>query len=258
MPYVLDLVRLATSALLGQDEHTEQAVTASEICTAILKGYRQGLAAPQPIVLDRDHMWLRELVVVPDADRTEFWADFAKLEDKPAPARYRKAIEAAMPVPKLVITTARRSAGAGSLGRPRWVGLADWRGAPVIREAKALVVSAWDRAHRRKAAKIRVAELIDGRFRAIDPWNRIDGQLVMRRLSPNNRKLEAETNQAAFFTSDMLHMMGFELANVHLAKVKRGVAICGDLDKRKRGWLAASARTATAAVAQDFKDWKAG
>ena len=40
MPYVLDLVRLAASALLGSGRRR---ITDEEICAAILKGYRQGL-----------------------------------------------------------------------------------------------------------------------------------------------------------------------------------------------------------------------
>src|SRR5258707_905496 len=43
MPYVLDLVRLATSGLLARPE---RAMTSSGICTALLGGYRQGLDAP--------------------------------------------------------------------------------------------------------------------------------------------------------------------------------------------------------------------
>ncbi len=255
MPYTLDLVRLATSALLGR---MSKSPADAEICTAIIEGYCKGLAEPQAIVLDRDHLQLREAVVVPDAERTEFWKDIAKLKSADAPQQFRTAIVAAMPEQQLDIKMARRSAGAGSLGRPRWAGIADWRGAPVVREAKALVVSAWDRAHRPKVDKIRVGELLDGRYRAIDPWQRIDGKLAVRRLSPNNRKIEADKNPASLFTPDMLENMGFELANVHLGKADHRDAISHDLDKRKAGWLAANAKLAAEAVERDFDDWKAG
>ena len=136
MPYVLDLVRLAASALLGSGRRR---ITDEEICAAILNGYRQGLHAPQPVVLDRDKLWLRDLVVIPERERAKFWKKMAAVKGKPAPERYLTAIADAMPEPGLSIKTARRSAGIGSLGRPRWVGSADWRGAPIVREAKALV-----------------------------------------------------------------------------------------------------------------------
>ena len=44
MPYVLDLVRLAASALL---EAAARNIPADDICSAILQGYRQGLRAPR-------------------------------------------------------------------------------------------------------------------------------------------------------------------------------------------------------------------
>ena len=61
MPYALDLVRLATSALLANPNRT---VSATEICAAVLEGYHQGLSSPSPIVLDRDWAWMHKLLVV--------------------------------------------------------------------------------------------------------------------------------------------------------------------------------------------------
>src|SRR5439155_17627738 len=61
MPFALDLVRLATSALVADTLHR---VPVEGICAAILEGYRDGLTKPQPLVLDRDWAWLRSLVVV--------------------------------------------------------------------------------------------------------------------------------------------------------------------------------------------------
>ena len=137
MPYVIDLIRLATSGLVAAKG---LGVTSDAICSAILQGYREGLKTPQPVVLDRDRQWLRELVVVSEKKRAKFWKKIEKVETERAPPRYRKVLAAAMPEPRLAIRkTARRVAGAGSLGRPRWIGIADWRGAPVVREAKALV-----------------------------------------------------------------------------------------------------------------------
>src|SRR5205809_6794101 len=47
MPYTLDLVRLATSALLA---HGKQGAPADAIARAILSGYRRGLEDPSAIV----------------------------------------------------------------------------------------------------------------------------------------------------------------------------------------------------------------
>jgi len=253
MPYVLDLVRLAASALLGRGGRR---ITDQEICDAVLHGYSQGLLAPRPVVLDRDKQWLRELVVVSEEERAKFWKKMAAVKGKPAPQRYLRALADAMPEARLAIKTARRRAGTGSLGRPRWVGMADWRGAPIVREAKALVTSAWYRAQGYKNRDIR-CEIADGRFRPLDPWYRIKNNLVVRRLSPNNRKIEVENSKSTLFTRDMLETMGFELANVHLGTADCRPAIELDLKKRKRGWLTVNARKASDATAQEYKDWKA-
>jgi hypothetical protein len=212
---------------------------------------------PRPVVLDRDMQWLRELVVVSEAERAKFWKKMAAVKAKPAPERYLTAIANAMPEPRLSIKTARRVAGTGSLGRPRWVGIAEWRGAPIVREAKPLVTSAWCRAQGTRHCEVRAGEIANGRFRPLDPWYRIVDDVVVRRLSPNNRKIEAEKRKSMLFTHDMLQTMVFELANVHLGAAERRDAIKRDLDMRKRGWLTCNARTASNAITQEYKEWKA-
>ena len=252
MPYGLDIVRLATSAMLAGGSSAKP----DDISTAILQGYSRGLDAPCPVVLDRDYEWLRELAVVPDKERKKFWKKMAALKREPAPKDYLAAIAQCMPEAGRTIETARRSAGVGSLGRPRWVGIADWRGAPIVREAKALVTSAWSRQHRPGESSVQGAEIANGRNRPIDPWYRIDGNLVVRRLSPNNRKIEAEDNLSSLLSSEMLEAMGLDLANLHSASEGRADAIKEDLGKRNVGWIAASAKAAAASTEKEYADWK--
>jgi hypothetical protein len=252
MPYALDLVRLAASALLAG---SGRGVSASAICAAILEGYRKGLDAPQPIVLDRDWAWLRQLLVVSDKQRARFWSKIAASRRAPAPAPYRRALAAAMPQARLEMWTARRIAGTGSLGRPRWIGVADWYGAPVVREAKVLLPSAWSLARGGGSLPIRCGEIADGQRRAKDPWYAQRGNVLVRRLSPNNRKIEAEKEGVSLVTPDMLRAMGVELANVHLGTASRRAAIMRDLEARKGDWLRANAKEAAAAVARDFREW---
>ena len=254
MPYALDLLRLAVSAVLAS---ADRKIGTAETCTAIVEGYRQGLRAPQAIVLDRDWAWLRELLVVTEKQRAKFWSKIDEARRTSAPATYRKALAGAMPQPQLEMWTARRTAGTGSLGRPRWIGVADWHGAPVVREAKAVLLSGWVLARGRSGRSVRCAEIAEGRHRAKDPWYRIDGNLVLRRLSPNNRKIEAEKEGVSLMAPDMLRAMGLELANVHLGTGDRRDAIARDLGMRQEGWLAADVKAAAAAVARDFKDWRA-
>ena len=65
--------------------------------------------------------------------------------------------------------------------------------------------------------------------------------MILRRLSPNNRKVEAEKEGVSLLTHDMLHAMGLELANVHLGAGDAATPSCatclaqGRLAARQRG-----------------------
>jgi hypothetical protein len=253
MPFAIDLVRLATSAALASDSRKSDL---ARVSAAILAGYRSGLTAPRPVILDRDWKWLRSEVVVSDEARQKFWKKIAGRKPERAPPRFVKALRAAMPEPGLKFDTARRVAGTGSLGRPRWLGVAEWRGAPVVREAKALLTSAWTLSHGKADEPIRAGEIAGGRFRSFDPWYRVAGGIVVRRLSPNNRKIEVAAKAGPLLGRAMLEMMGLELAGVHLGTGNAKSAIAKDLGARSDGWLAVEAGKAMAAVLADFKQFQ--
>ena len=253
MPYAIDLVRLATSALLGGDDR-KGALEA--ITTAILKGYNKGLAAPSPVVLDRDWPHLRADVVVAEDRRDKFWKKIDARVSEAAPSRFQKALAAAMPEANLQFATARRVAGTGSLGRPRWIGVAEWRGGAVVREAKSLLTSGWSLAHDTQLQPIRAFEIATGKYRAPDPWYSVTDAIVVRRLSPNNRKIEADKRGAFLLEPHTHEAMGFELANVHCGTSGAAGAIAADLKSRKGGWLADNASAAAKSVTADYKLFK--
>ena len=181
MPYVLDLVRLAASATLAG----VRGLSPGTICASILKGYREGLADPKPFVLDREHEWLREIVVVPEEERHKFWEKFDPEKNinekkgagrkRKVPARYVTALESALPDRHMQLAYWPRTAGTGSLGRPRWIGYGLWQGAPVVREAKAVAQSGWARAHD-GALRLRCAEIATGKHRSANPWYGLNGE----------------------------------------------------------------------------------
>ncbi|HVV50939.1 MAG TPA: DUF2252 family protein, partial [Polyangia bacterium] len=144
LPWTQDLVRLAASAHLAIfADHI--AVRRRTACGAILEGYRAGLeAGGKPFVLEETHGWLRRVATGELRHPTAFWAKMDALRPASAVDRgARAAITGAMPAGGLTIRFARRVAGLGSLGRPRFVGIADWLGGRVAREAKATAPSAW-------------------------------------------------------------------------------------------------------------------
>jgi hypothetical protein len=250
MPYVLDLVRLATSALLARPR---RGAAEEQISHALLRGYRRGLEAPSPIVLDRRYRWLRRLVAISEKRRRKFWVRVHRDKPRSAPPTFRRALAKSLPQGTRDIWTAPHTAGTGSLGRPRWIAVGAWTGGEVVREAKALVASAWCLAHAERSNKLRCGEIAGGRYRAPDPWYAIDGRIVVRRLSPNNRKIEAEDPALARLTQRLLTAMGRELASVHLGVSDRRRAILRDLDRRKKGWLAAAVRRMAAATRADYE-----
>ena len=80
--------------------------------------------------------------------------------------------------------------------------------------------------------------------------------MVVRRLSPNNRKLDAETHPLELIDRRMLRVMGRDLAAVHLGVGDARKAIAADLAQRKDGWLADAVKRAAAFVREEQRKWQ--
>jgi uncharacterized protein (DUF2252 family) len=265
MPYGFDLLRLAVSGWLAMRELGDPPpATLASICERVLEGYRAGLAKPRPYVLDRDHTRLRAKFVATEEDRAAFWRKMEKnaaAAHDPVPARFRAALDRALPEGATDVSYWPRTAGVGSLGRPRWVASAEWEGGPVVREAKGIVTSGWAYARGLERPALRIADIVAGRHRAPDPWYRVDTEddrVLVRRLSPNNHKIEMDVMGRWIFEHDLLCAMGREVANVHLSAVADdgvAAAIGADLDRRDARWWTEAATRAVASIETDFADW---
>ena len=283
MPYTLDLVRLATSALLARGKHGDD----DAIAAPILAGYRKGLKNPRPFILDgshdecaKIHRWLRKKTVVPECERRKFWHDIqSDLNDLAAEPshiapRFQRILFAAMPDDAAEPDLWPRSAGLGSLGRPRWAARSAWRGGWVVREAKAIAPSAWGRGQNGQGRPIRCMEIATGRYRSPDPWFRVNNGVSVRRLSPNNRKIEAADPQSSnedeplerqtveadvLLDPRMLAAMGRELAAIHLGTGDVGAAVRDDCATRQAAdpdWLRVASVHATDRVTDDWKAYQ--
>lgn len=141
LPYTNDLVRLATSACLAVRE-SHLALATGEVCEAILDGYAACLArGGRPIVLAERRRWLRDVALNKLRDPAAFWAGLQRLPVVRGAAPL-EALRSMLPDRTLTCRVHRRVAGVGSLGRPRFVAIAEWTGGLIAREAKALVPSA--------------------------------------------------------------------------------------------------------------------
>ena len=247
MPYPLDLVRLAASALLARKGDNPDL---RQVCDSLLAGYAAGLANPRPFILERDHAWLREAVMLSEPERAEYWPKYDKPDDPSIQPRYLRLLREALPDPSAAFAAFPRAAGLGSLGRPRFVARTAWRGGPVLREAKAVVVSAWVLRHGGDSS-IRIADIATGRFRAVDPHYRVDDGVVVRRLSPSSRKIEAKDSEGRLLSLDMLTAMGREIAACHAGDRDRAPTLGEHLRRLPPGWLHDHARAAARQIEAD-------
>jgi hypothetical protein len=259
MPYALDIVWLAASAALA----APGALPLKTVCAGVLDGYRRGIEVPAAFVLDRDHLWLRRRFNAKEEDRADFWRKIDKQaglrlkqrHPQAPPPDWLEPFAAALPEPIDLIYWPR-TAGTGSLGRPRWLGYGTWRDGPLLREAKALVPSGWTRVHGGDSLKLNA--IARGRFRAPDPWYHATGAVLLRRLSANNRKLEVKKKRdiTRLLHPTMLNCMGRDLAAVHLGVADRRDTVRRDLAGRKRDWLRANVEVALAFVADEYRAWR--
>ena len=255
LPYTHDLVRLATSAQLAK-----MGCDAKEGIGAILKGYREGAAAGgRPFALAEHHSALRHMATTRLHDVAAYWEKLLglpQLKTKP-PAGASKAIDRMMPERRLPWRLAHRVAGLGSLGRERYLAVAQWRGGSVAREAKALAPSAcvWAAAGK-GTAPIRYQEILERAVRCPDPFVRLQKRWIVRRLAPDCSRIELAALPAERDSLRLLQAMGWETANIHLGTLAPRVLL-EDLKKRPRGWLFQAARRMEQAVLTDFADYSA-
>lgn len=255
MPYTIDLARLAASAHLAIDAGRLD-IEHREACTSILNGYREGLeAGGHPIVLGEKHTWLSELVDL--RNPVQFWTKFHALPDHEGrvPKAARRGLERMMPEEGLPYRVAHRVAGLGSRGRQRFVAIAEYRGAHICREAKALAPSAWFWANGEQGSRrILYQEALDHSIRAIDPFVRLKNGWIVRRLAPDCARIELASVPKEKEKTRLLHAMGWETANIHLASGKTK-EILADLIRREKNWLHENAAAMVRATKADWAEW---
>lgn len=258
MPYALDLVRLATSMRLAP----RPAVSARETAEALLEGYREGLDDPQAALLFEGQTWLRPYAEPGEGKPEKFWAEVRAYPTAKPPAAIAAALRASLPrdLARNDIRFARiLRKGGGSLGRPRYAAIAYWRGGQIVREAKALVPSAWSWAHGEGArARSNFMTLAAGRYRAPDPFLHVRNGYILRRVAADSRKIELGAESGRKLQRRLIKAMGFDLAAIHAAVVPRVSRLKDDLKRRRkqRNWLDQAAEIAEDKVRRDFREWR--
>ena len=254
IPYAFDLVRLATSALLAP----RLTVAGPQAIAAILSGYVEGLAAPQPTLVHEHAIWMRSLVQPSDAACSAFWQELDGYPEVTPPQSVATALTASLPDGSENLRFSSRRKGGGGLGRPRFVVAAQWRGGTIAREAKAWIPSAWGWAHSYETSPTDYLALANGIFRSPDPDLRLDIEVryIIRRIAPDSRKIDLGGSSTEQLDTKFLQAMGFDLGAIHAAATDQRAAITADLQARRSGWLQEAATRARAAVQHDFDSWR--
>jgi hypothetical protein len=258
LPYTNDLIRLAASAHLAiKGEHL--LIRSRDACDLILEGYIDGIRSEgRPFVLDEEHTFLRDIALGNLRDPVRFWKKMRSMPDFKAKLATdeRDALETLLPERGISYQVKTRRAGLGSLGRRRLVAMADWRGGLVAREVKAALPSAALWFGREASENMRYMDLITRAVRVPDPFVRICGNWIVRRLAPDCSRIELASLPKKRDEARLLHAMGYETANVHLGTKTQIAKIRQDLKKRKGTWLHKSTKTMADAVMKDWQRWR--
>src|SRR6185437_9113864 len=190
MPYAIDLVRLVTSAMFANRENG-LSIDDSAAATAVLQGYSESLASGgKAFVLEENHPGLRAMALGAERDPVKYWGKLVSLASAEPPKRVQRLLNAWLPDGAAETLFYSRIAGVGSLGRPRYVGIAQCNGGLAAREAKAWLPSVWGWANGRPKDHAFAVRLLKRSVRDRDPSYLLKDGCVIRRLGPHCGRIE--------------------------------------------------------------------
>lgn len=260
LPYTNDLIRLATSAKMLIDEEG-LSIKLKETCDAILDGYEETLRAGGcPMVLAERESSLEKLGFDAMKFPQDFWKKLQKLptlKNGNVPADAKQVLKKMLPKANLDYKIVRREAGLGSLGQQRFVLIAYYDGSFIAREAKAMVPSAcvW-LAGKNGHGQPHYRNIIQSAVRSPDPFQKVIGSWLTRRLSPDSNPIEISDVPEERDESLLLRAMGSEVANVHLGTKRQAKRILKDVRSRKPKWLRAAAKDMAKIVEREWKEYR--
>lgn len=257
VPFTNDLVRLTTSGrfaiVLGRMK-----ITKADAFSAVARGYRKRMkeGVVKPFVLAEDHLELGRMAVSRLRSPQLFWQHMqeqltaiAKMPDEAL-----KILISSLPDDSLPTRHYRRLAGKGSLGRQRFVALAQFEGGLIAREVKAKVQSAWFWANPKTKATMLTKYDESGKHFG-DPSVADKGEWTVRRLAPDCSKIDLASLRANRDEEILFEAMGAETANFHLATGCDPARIVAFLRTLKPNWLHDAAKTMSDATKEDYIDW---
>ncbi len=123
-------------------------------------------------------------------------------------------------------------------------------------EAKKAAPSACAWTHASHSPQIHYQSILDRAVRAPDPFVRLHGDWLVRRLAPDSSPIDIETMKGQRSQDRLLHAMAQEAANIHAGTRGAARRILDDLDRRAANWLRSGVKDMAKAITKDWKEWK--
>ncbi len=261
LPYTNDLVRLACSVRFAREAGPLR-IRLGQACSAILKGYRSTLEKEgSPFVIEEHHAHLRRLAFHKQRDPVPFWKKLTNLltnSTPEVPSEAKSGLLVDLPHRGLSCEFRMRPrTGVGSLGKPRYLALVEWKGGWVAREAKVQTPTAASYLVEAPGPLPRIERVVRKAIRSHDPFYRVEKGYILRRLSPRCSRIELAKQSQIEDQTALLEAMGAETANVHLGNRAKIADVRRDLEQRPKRWLKKAARDMYRAIIADWEEWRA-
>lgn len=255
LPYTQDLTRLAASVYLATTTDFFE-IKFKKACQVILDGYIQSLQiGGKPFLRSAQPGWLQKSFTKSiNKHEDGFWEELREKLGKPVRVSVQVQELLAQVFAGQPFTTHKRTAGMGSLGKQRWVGLAETDN--LAWEAKSLTLSAWTWANPSDAApKCYCDEIVEKAVRSRDAGVIARDGWVLCKLSPERVKLDLKQLDQDDKDDNLLFNMGWETANIHLASPEAREAVIADLQQRPADWLREAGKRMAQATQKDWEKY---
>jgi len=257
LPYTNDLVRLAASVLVAIDTGA-LSFDGKKAVSEILEGYADviGTQEAAPFILEEEHSGLRDLAMKSTRGPKKFWKKIQEAQRVTPPPSAKKILSSYLPRGVKGIVYARRTAGTGGLGVPRFVAWGRAHGGLVAREAKARAPAThcWVKDIDPKPSPFMT--ILKQAVRVPDPGLHIGPHWIVRRLGPHLERIELGDVADTKARREVLNAMGRETANTHWGDRKAAALIVEDLKERKASWLYSHAARMAEATLKDWRAWR--
>lgn len=98
--------------------------------------------------------------------------------------------------------------------------------------------------------------IVSRAVRCPDPFVRLRGRWIVRRLSPHCCRIELDVLPTDRDELRLLRAMGWETANIHLGSWDARKYVHRHLDRQKVNWLTSAAKDMAKMVTDDWRDWR--